>query len=140
MMTGTVREVMTVDPITVRQGDPLTEAAKLMRDADVGAVVVVDNDRVFGVITDRDITVRAVAEEIDPRAARVGDIVTHDLVAVSPDDDMDTAVELMRTHAVRRLPVLDGERLVGVVALGDLAVERDSDSALASISAEEPNN
>jgi len=140
MMAGTVREVMTVDPITVRQGDPLTEAARLMRDADVGAVVVVDKDRVFGVITDRDITVRAVAEEIDPRAARVGDIVTHDLVAVSPDDDMDTAVELMRTHAVRRLPVLDGERLVGVVALGDLAVERDSDSALASISAEEPNN
>jgi len=140
MMAGTVRDVMTANPLTVRQSDPLTEAARLMRDADVGAVVVVDDNEVFGVITDRDITVRAVAEDIDPRAARVGDIVTHDLVAVSPDDDLDTAVELMRTHAVRRLPVLDGERLVGVVALGDLAVERDTDSALASISAEEPNN
>jgi CBS domain-containing protein len=67
-------------------------------------------------------------------------VVTHDLVAVSKDDDLDTAVELMRTHAVRRLPVLDGERLVGVVSLGDLAVEREKDSALAQISAEEPNN
>jgi CBS domain-containing protein len=82
----------------------------------------------------------AVAEDLDPRRAVLAEVVTHDLVAVSKDDDLDTAVELMRTHAVRRLPVLDGERLVGVVSLGDLAVEREKDSALAQISAEEPNN
>lgn len=139
-MAGKVHEVMTGDPITMRPDETLTAAAKQMRDADVGLVIVVDGGQVRGVVTDRDITVRAVAEDLDPRRAVLAEVVTHDLVAVSKDDDLDTAVELMRTHAVRRLPVLDGERLVGVVSLGDLAVEREKDSALAPISAEEPNN
>jgi CBS domain-containing protein len=135
-----VREMMTNEPLTVNTGDTLTQAARLMRDADVGALIVTDGGDVRGVVTDRDITVRAVAEELDPRTTRLAEIVTHDLVAVSPDDDVETAVELMRTHAVRRLPVLAGEEVVGIVSLGDLAVERDTDSALADISAEEPNN
>jgi CBS domain-containing protein len=135
-----VREVMTEDVLTVRQEESLAEAARLMRDADVGAVVVVDATAVRGMLTDRDIVVRAVAADLDPAVTSVGEAVTHDLVAVSPDDDIETAAELMRTHVVRRLPVLDGERLVGVVALGDLAVERDRDSVLGGISAEEPNN
>lgn len=139
-MADKVHEVMTVDALTVRRDETLTAAAKLMRDADVGAVIVMDGPAVRGVLTDRDITVRAVAEELDPRTTRLDEVVTHDLVAVSPDDDLATAAELMRTHAVRRLPVLDGERLVGVLALGDLAVERDGGSVLAGISAEEPNN
>jgi CBS domain-containing protein len=95
---------------------------------------------VRGVLTDRDIVVRAVADELDPGATRIAEVVTHDLVAVSPGDDIDTAVEMMRTHSVRRLPVLDGERLVGVVSLGDLAVARDRGSVLADISTDEPNN
>jgi signal-transduction protein with cAMP-binding, CBS, and nucleotidyltransferase domain len=95
---------------------------------------------VRGVVTDRDIAVRGIAEELDPATTRLADIITHDLVVVSPNDDVETAVELMRTHAVRRLPVLDGEQPVGIVSLGDLAIERDSDSVLAQISAEEPNN
>ena len=139
-MAGKVHEVMTRDPRTLPQEETVSAAAKVMRDADVGAVIVTESSTVRGVLTDRDIAVLAVAEDLDPRVTRLADLVSHDLVAVSPDDDMETAVELMRTHAVRRLPVMEGERLVGVVSLGDLAVERDSDSVLAQISAEEPNN
>jgi CBS domain-containing protein len=139
-MAQKVREIMTREPVMVDINETLIQAARQMRDADVGALIVTHTGDVRGVVTDRDITVRGVAEELDTGTTRLADIVTHDLVAVSPDDDVDTAVELMRTHAVRRLPVLDGERPVGIVSLGDLAVERDSNSVLAQISAEEPNN
>lgn len=139
-MSGTVGGVMTTAPLTVGQEQTLTDAARQMRDADVGVLIVTDGGQVRGVLTDRDIVVRAVADELDPRTTRLADVITHDLIAVSPNDDVDTAVELMRTHAVRRLPVLDGEELVGVVSLGDLAVERDSGSVLADISTDEPNN
>jgi CBS domain-containing protein len=138
-MASKVRDVMTRDPLTVSPSDTLTDAAKQMRDADVGVLIVAEGNR-YAVVTDRDIVVRAVAEERDPANTRLSEVITNDLIAVSPDDDQEVAVELMRTHAVRRLPVLDGEELVGVVSLGDLAVERDSDSVLAEISAEEPNN
>jgi CBS domain-containing protein len=117
----------------------LVAAAKQMRDADVGAVIAVEGSAVRGLVTDRDLTVRGIAEDLDPRTTRIGDLVTHDLVAVSADDDVETAVELMRTHAVRRLPVMDGEQVVGMVSLGDVAVAQDSHSALADISAAAPN-
>jgi CBS domain-containing protein len=139
-MAQQVRELMTRAPLMVDVNDTLTQAARQMRDADVGVLIVTHTGDVRGVVTDRDITVRAVADELDPRTTRLAEIITHDLVAVSPEDDVATAVELMRTHAVRRLPVLDGEKVVGIVSLGDLAVERDSDSVLAQISADEPNN
>jgi CBS domain-containing protein len=139
-MAQKVREVMTRELLMVDINDTLAQAARQMRDADVGALIVTHSGDVRGVVTDRDITVRGVAEDLDPQTARLAEIVTHDLVATSPDDDVDTAVELMRTHAVRRLPVMDGEQPVGIVSLGDLAVERDSGSVLAQISTEEPNN
>lgn len=139
-MAQKVRELMTDMPVTLSVNDTVIEAAREMRDADIGALIVSNGVGARGVVTDRDITVRAVAEGMDPGATPLGEIITHDVVAVSPEDDVDTAVELMRTHAVRRLPVLDGEQVVGIVSLGDLAVERDSDSALGQISAEEPNN
>ena len=128
-MAQKVREIMTSDPVLVDINDTLVEAARQMRDADVGALIVMHSG-----------DVRGVADELDPSTARLAQIVTHDLVAVSPDDDVETAVELMRTHAVRRLPVMDGERPVGMVSLGDLAVEYDAGPVLAGISAEEPNN
>jgi CBS domain-containing protein len=131
---------MTRDLLTVGQEQTLTDAARQMRDADVGVLIVTESGQVRGVLTDRDIVVRAVANELDPRSTQLAQVITHDLIAVSPHDDVATAVELMRTHAVRRLPVLDGEQLVGVVSLGDLAIEQDSDSALADISSDEPNN
>jgi len=139
-MAGKVRDLMTPDPLTVGQEVTLTDAARQMRDADVGVLIVTHGPEVRGVLTDRDIVVRAVADDLDPATTRIAEIVTHDLVAVSPGDDIDTVAEMMRTHSVRRLPVLDGERLVGVVSLGDLAAQRDSGSVLADISTDEPNN
>jgi CBS domain-containing protein len=139
-MAGKVADLMTRDPLTVGQEATLTDAARQMRDADVGVLIVTHGTEVRGVLTDRDIVVRAVADELDPGATRIAEVVTHDLVAVSPGDDIETAVEMMRTHSVRRLPVLDGEQLVGVVSLGDLAVARDRGSVLADISTDEPNN
>lgn len=136
----TVRDVMTAEPLTLDIGDTLVAAARQMRDADVGDVIVTEGGSVKGIVTDRDITVRGVAEELDPTSATLGGIVTRDLVTVGPDDDVSAAVDLMRTYSVRRLPVVDGGELVGVVSLGDLAVDGDPDSALADISADEPNN
>src|SRR4029079_12258962 len=102
-------------------------------DADVGALVVTDSSGVRGVLTDRDITVHVVATGNDPSTTAVGDVVAPDLVAVSPQDDVETATELMRTNALRRLPVLDGEHLVGIVSLGDLGIDQDAASHLAAI-------
>ena len=139
-MNEQVKDIMTSGPITVDVGESVAAAAELMREADVGALVVTDSSGVRGIMTDRDVTIRVVAAGRDPATTAVGDVVAPDLVAVSPQDDLDTAVELMRTNALRRLPVLDGEHLVGIVSLGDLAIERDATSALADISAQTPNH
>lgn len=139
-MAQQVHEVMTDNPVTVGSRTPLVEAATLMRERAIGDVLVVDDGRLRGILTDRDIVVRAVAEARDARTATVGEVCSDDPVSVAPRDDVDRAVELMRSRAVRRVAVVDGDRLVGVVSLGDLAVERDSRSALADISAAAPNN
>ncbi|GAA1525480.1 CBS domain-containing protein [Dactylosporangium maewongense] len=135
-----VKNIMTSAPLTIDVDAPITAAAELMRDADIGALVVTATSGVRGVLTDRDVTVRVVATGADPATTAVGDVVAPDLVAVSPHDDVDTATELMRTNALRRLPVLDGDNLVGIVSLGDLAIDRDPTSPLADISSEAPNN
>jgi CBS domain-containing protein len=139
-MASTVKEIMNRAPVTVGASETLQAAARQMRDADVGALVVTDGGAVRGVVTDRDIAVRGVADGLDSRTATLEEIVTHGLLAASPDDDLASVVEVMRAGGVRRLPVLDGERLVGVVSLGDLAIEKDEQSALADISSQEPNN
>ena len=139
-MAQTVREVMTTNPRTVSAGDTIADAARLMRDEDVGAVIVLKGQRVDGIATDRDIAVRAVADARDPNATSIGEIASTDLVSLAPDDTVERAIELMRQRSVRRLPVVDGQQPVGIVSIGDLAVERDSSSALAEISAASPNN
>jgi CBS domain-containing protein len=138
-MKRQVRDVM-AEPVTVSADARLTEAARLMRDADIGDVVVVDGDRPRGLVTDRDIVVRAIAEDLSPSATKVGDICTTGLVSVAPADELERAAELMRQVAIRRLPVVDGDRLVGVISLGDLAIEGEDEQALADISAAEPNS
>ena len=138
-MARSVNEVMTQDPSTVDAGDTLVEAARVMRDADVGPVLVVDEGRVAGILTDRDIVVRAIADGRDPQSTTVREASSGDLVTLTPDQDLDDAIRLMREHDVRRLPVVQDGRPIGILALGDLAVERDSDSALADISAASPN-
>jgi CBS domain-containing protein len=130
-----IREVMTAAPETVGTGASLTEAAKLMRDIDAGAMVVVNEQgNVAGIVTDRDIAVRAVAEGQDPNQTKVGQVLSADLVTLSPTDTVAQAVKLMRDKAVRRLPVVEAGKPIGIVSIGDLAVERDPTSALAHIS------
>ena len=139
-MAETIRELMTDDPITLEPSASARQAAERMREADVGAMLIVDGDELKGLVTDRDIVVRAVAEGKDPDDVTVGDICSSSVVSVTADDSVGDAISTMRQHDIRRVPVLDGEKPVGIVSLGDLAVAQDSDSVLADISAAEPNN
>ncbi|MET7271758.1 CBS domain-containing protein [Streptomyces flaveolus] len=138
-MAEYVRDVMTPGVVAVRPDSSLVEAAQLMRTQNIGDVVVADGQDVVGVLTDRDITVRAVADGIDPMAVSVRTVCTPDPLTVSPGDPVVDAVTLMREHAVRRLPVVEDGLPVGMVSLGDLAEARDPDSALADISRAEPD-
>jgi CBS domain-containing protein len=139
-MARTVNQVMTADPRTVTESDTLTAAAAQMRDGDVGVLVVVREGNVVGVVTDRDLVVRAIADGRDPNATTIGDVASETgLVTITDDQPETEAARLMREHAIRRIVVVDGGRPVGIVSLGDLAVDLDADSALADISAESPN-
>lgn len=138
-MADTLRDVMTSDPTTLATSASVRDAARVMADQSIGNVIVMQDDNVYGIVTDRDITVRAVAEGRDPQSTTVGDICTTNPQTLSPDDSVREAVQLMRDSAVRRIPVVENGRPVGIVALGDLAVERDPDSALSEISAAPPD-
>ncbi len=139
-MTATIREVMTKDPVCMPADTSVCDAARMMRDRDIGDVILVDGDRIAGIVTDRDIVVRAVAEGRDFNTSTIGEIASRDLTTVSPDDGFNDAVQLMRQRDIRRLPVVENGKPVGIVTLGDLAMERDSKSALADISSAPPNN
>jgi CBS domain-containing protein len=121
-----IRDVMTPNPRCVSPDDSIQSAAQIMRDEDTGAVPVCDNGRAVGIITDRDIVVRAIAEGQSGRPVR--DIATREVISARPDMSTREAAELMSEHQVRRLPVVDGGRLVGIVSLGDLAVKEAKDS------------
>ncbi|MFE9774690.1 CBS domain-containing protein [Streptomyces sp. NPDC005931] len=138
-MAQHVRDIMTSAPVSVGPQTSVAEVARIMRDRDLGAVLVTDGDRLRGLVTDRDLVVRAVAQGGDPEDTTVAGACSEDLVTVGPDDDLDRAVRLMREHAVRRVPVVEGGHAVGVVSLGDAALERDPDSALGDISVARPN-
>lgn len=135
----TVGDVMTGDPVTVEPSASVEEAAKKMKESDAGAVLVVDGDELKGIATDRDIAVEAVAEG-EGSDAKVEDVMTSDPTTVSPDDDVENAIDVMREEKVRRLPVVDDGKPVGVVSLGDLAEEADASSVLGDMAASEPNN
>jgi CBS domain-containing protein len=138
-MPQTVNEVMTADPRTVAPGDSLVDAARHMKEADAGAVVVEQDGRPTGILTDRDIVVRCIAEGGDPSQTRVADVASEASVTISPDQQASEAARLMREHDVRRIPVVQDGRLAGIVSMGDLAVALDDESALADISAASPN-
>ncbi|GAA2095880.1 CBS domain-containing protein [Streptomyces albiaxialis] len=138
-MATYVREVMTPAATTVRPDASLVEAAQLMRAQDIGDVLVARDGQLLGVLTDRDIALRAVADGVDPLSVTCQSVCTPDPVTVDAEAEIDAAVGLMRTHAVRRLPVVADERLTGMVSIGDLARERDPDSALAEISRAAPD-
>ncbi|MEV0558250.1 MULTISPECIES: CBS domain-containing protein [unclassified Streptomyces] len=138
-MAQQVRDIMTSAPVTVEPQSSVTAVARLMRDQNIGDVLVMDGGQLRGLVTDRDLVVRAIAEGGDPEQTTVSGVCSSDLVTVGPEEDLDRAVELMREHSVRRIPVVDGGRPVGVVALGDLAMERDPESALGDISVAKSN-
>ena len=138
-MARTVEEIMTHDPRTVDAGASVTDAAREMREGDIGDVIVVQEGQVNGIVTDRDIVIRAIAEGRDPDSTRVSEVVTSDPIALAPQQSVDEAVQAMREHDVRRLPVVKDGRPVGIVSLGDLAVEREPESALADISTGSPD-
>jgi CBS domain-containing protein len=138
-MSRKVEEIMTRDPRTVNAGDAIVEAARVMRDSDIGDVVVMEEGQVSGIVTDRDIVVRGIAEGRDPDSTTVGEVCTTGIETIDPGSSVDDALRLMREHDIRRLPVVKNGRPVGIVSLGDLAVEREPDSTLADISAASPD-
>src|SRR4051794_3571574 len=109
----TIRTVMTPNPVTVPAKSTLDDAARAMKNNDIGDVIVLDGDRICGVVTDRDLVVRALAESLEPTSTRISDICSRGVVTVTPADSVDQAVQLMREHALRRLPVVEGKRPVG---------------------------
>jgi CBS domain-containing protein len=138
-MAQMVSEVMTPAPVAVQPTQPVCDAAQAMREYGIGSVVVAERGQLRGIVTDRDIVVRVIADGRDPAATLVADICSVDLVTVTPSDDADVAVYRMRERGVRRIPVVEGKRVVGMVSIGDMAMERDEHSALADISAQPPN-
>ncbi|MYV37302.1 CBS domain-containing protein [Streptomyces sp. SID1328] len=138
-MAQHVRDIMTSELVTVEPQASVASVARLMRDEDVGTVLVTEDGRLKCLVSDRDLVVRAFAEGADPDQTTVIQAASEDLVTIGPDESVDHAVELMREHAVRRLPVVEGDEAVGIIALGDLAIERDETSALGDISAAKPN-
>src|SRR4051794_39553778 len=122
-MAKQVRDAMTSNPRTTSSSQSLADAAQIMKSEDVGSVPVVDEGRLVGVVTDRDIAIRAVAEGADARTTSVGDVASRELVTVEPEEDLDQALALMARHRVRRLMVVERGQLVGILAQADVAEE-----------------
>lgn len=139
-MARTVEEIMTRDPRTVSASDTIVDAARVMNESDIGDVIVVDGDQIKCIVTDRDIVVRAIAEGRDPQSTSVSDVCTPSIETIEPEASVDDALRKMREADIRRLPVVQDGRPVGIISLGDLAVEREPDSTLADISAASPDN
>lgn len=139
-MGALISSVMTPNPVCVEQDASVAATAAIMRDSDIGAVIVMDNGRIAGIATDRDLVVRGVAEGFDPMAAPIATVASPTAICLSSDSSTADAVRRMRESSVRRLPVCDSAgHPVGIVTLGDLAEELDPESALADISAATPN-
>ena len=138
MAQQTVADVMTPEPTTIGMSETLEAAARTMAAQDVGALVVQAGATTVGIVTDRDLVVRGLAEGLGLEAM-VGEVASEELVSVGPGVPVEVAVELMRAAAVRRIPVMDGDVPVGIVSIGDLAADRDPMSALADISEAQPN-
>ena len=134
-MAQSIREVMTTEPITLPAGSAVTDAAQAMKQNNIGNVLVLnDGNEVTGIVTDRDITLRVVAEGLDPAATKLDEICSSEILTLTPNDTVEAAIKLMKDKAIRRLPVVEGGRPVGIVSLGDLAVLGDGEKALEDIS------
>ena len=135
-----VRDIMSAAPVCMAPGESVSAAARAMKQQEIGTVLVLTDGRPSGLVTDRDITVRVLAEDRDPRTTAIGDICGSELVVLGPDDDLAQASRLVRDHAVRRIPVLQDGTPVGVVVVGDLALESGATSVLSGMSSAPPND
>lgn len=135
-----VREVMTSTPETVETTSGIRDAAKVLERADIGSVIVVDGGQVRGILTDRDIALRVVAAGLDASTAKVADAMTAAPETIAPTATVREAVSIMRQHDIRRLPVVEAGRAIGVVALADLATSSEMPNLLSDISSAPPNN
>jgi CBS domain-containing protein len=138
-MTRNVREIMSAAPVCMAASESVSPAAKAMKERGIGTVLVLSGGRLAGLVTDRDIAIRVLAENRDPLTTRLDDICSGELAVLSPDDAVETATRIVRDRAVRRLPVMADGTPVGVVSIGDLALDKDERSALSQISASGPN-
>ncbi len=120
-MSILVRHAMSGSPVTIGPNMNAADAAGMMRSEDVGVLPVVEDGQLLGLVTDRDLVVRVLAERRDPTQVQVGEIATRSPVTVTPDTKVADAREVMRKHKVRRLPVIKGDELVGILSLGDVA-------------------
>ena len=136
----TVRDVMTKNPVAPSSDSSVVDAAKAMSDHQIGSVVVMDRDKPCGIVTDRDIAVRAVATGSDPKSTKLSDICSHDLAMVRPDQSVDDAIQMMKSHDVMRVVVMTDSHLDGIVSLGDLTARGEGQDVHKDISKAEPNN
>jgi CBS domain-containing protein len=135
----TVGDVMTADPVMIEATAPIVEAARLMRDYDIGDLIVTDRGHLVGIVTDRDVVIRGIAESRGVETTHVGEVCSRDVCTVGPADDLDRVAAIMRERAVRRMPVIEAGRIVGVISLGDFALVDDPSSIVAEISQARPN-
>ncbi|HWB22922.1 MAG TPA: CBS domain-containing protein [Gaiellaceae bacterium] len=119
-MSKAVAEVMTADPYTISPQTAASEAARIMLERDVGSVPVVEDGHLLGIVTDRDLALRVVAAGRDPNTTKVEEIATADLHSAGPDDSLDEAFDRMSIWRIRRLPVVESDRLVGMLAQADV--------------------
>jgi CBS domain-containing protein len=124
-IVNSVRDAMTEEPRSIGKSVSVVEAARLMREQDIGSLPITDDEKLVGMITDRDITTRVVAEAADPKMTSVEDVYSRGLISVEPDKDLEEALRLMARHQVRRLPVVENGRLVGIVAQADIALKEN---------------
>lgn len=140
-MPQKIRDIMTPNPVMLNVNASVCDAARAMRERDIGSVLVTDaSERLCGIVTDRDLVVRGLADGRDPRSIQLSEVCSEALTELTPEDTVDNAIKLMARKHIRRIPVMEGTTPVGMLSLGDLALERDPESVLAGISGSAPNH
>jgi CBS domain-containing protein len=138
-MATKMRDIMSAAPVSMAAAESVSAAARAMKEHGIGAVLIIADGRFSGLVTDRDIAVRVLAENRDPVTTRLGDICSTELAVLGPDDDVEQAIRLVRQLAVRRIPVVQDGIAVGMVSVGDLALDKDRSAALSQVGAARPN-
>jgi len=139
-MADKARDIMSTRIVFIDSKGTLADAARLMRENNIGDVLIIQDDQVRGILTDRDIVVRGIAAGHEPTATPAMDIASENVASVSPDDEVETVKETMARHAVRRVPVIDKSKVVGIVSIGDLVKKEAPESTLGKVSEAPPNS